>query len=124
MISQTLSELGKRREIRISTQIEAQLKTDDKNGTGLITNLSLSGLQMECDRKMLFDLMPNIQRPDPRQPLRVTVSFRLPAGDQAMIELVCQMMYARRVARERFLIGGQIHTISDQDQARLDAFLK
>lgn len=123
MILNKRTDLDKRRETRINTQIEADLQTTDKSGTGVITNISLSGIQIECGRKMLFDLMPNIQRPNPREPLQLFVSFNLPDNNAEKIQLQCQMMYARRLAKERFLVGGTTYLISAQDEAKLKAML-
>ena len=113
---------GRRREQRYAAKLDAQFAINGKAGFGVITNLSASGLQIECERETLFDLMPNIQRPDPRNPTHLEVSFQLSRGDAEELTLTCDMKYARRLSRERFLIGGEHLNLTQAVLSNLSKF--
>ena len=115
---------GKRSRVRYSTQIEARLEAGGLFNTAQITNLSDTGLQLECNRRVLEELMPNIQRPDPRRPIQLRVHFGLNTEPARELRLDCRMLYVRRLAQDRFLTGGEFIDISEELSAELQDYLR
>ncbi|MBR9912904.1 MAG: hypothetical protein GYB33_21390 [Gammaproteobacteria bacterium] len=117
----------RRQGVRLTTRIEAQVAAAGRSNSVTITNLSAAGLQLECSRRVLEELMPNIHRPDPHQPLQVELNFCLPPADGSPqpppITLQCRMLYVRRLAQDRFLTGGEIIALSPACSASLAAYL-
>lgn len=98
-----------RRELRHRTRFQAVLKNADLEENAQVTNVSLSGLQLECSREVFNILQPSILHPDPRSPLQANVLFTIPSGHgDANLELPCQLLYARRLSKDRYLIGARI----------------
>lgn len=112
--------MEKRSQTRYRTHFKARLKGDHGEGPALITNLSLSGLQLECDQQLIATLIPNINRPDPRSPIHIQVHFQVPTSRQsrADVDLMCLIIYTRRKAQDRYLLGVQFSRFEhhcDQD---------
>ena len=104
----------RRRKTRHATCLGALLTSGTRTNSAVITNLSESGLQLECDRQCLDDLMPNIQKPDPNKPIELQVMIEVPpksSGD--VLTLHCTMLYVRRLAQNRFLVGGAFSTLEN-----------
>ena len=116
--------LGKRSRVRYSTRIEARLEAGGLLNKAVITNLSDTGLQLECNRKVLDELMPNIQRPDPRRPIELRVHFRLDTEPARDLQLDCRMLYVRRLAQDRFLTGGEFIDVSEKLGGELLDYLR
>ena len=116
----------KRLSARPITNIEAHISANGHTNSVILTNLSDSGIQMQCNRQTLDQLMPNIQRPDPHQPIQISVQFTL-SGDNSQnteIKAVCRMLYVRRLAQDHFLSGGEFIDISDGSATAVAAYLR
>lgn len=116
--------LCKRSSVRLNTNIEAQLEASGMVNAALISNLSDTGLQIECRRRALEELMPNIQRPDPARPIQLRVRFTLQTDPPSELSLLCRMLYVRRLAQDRFLTGGEFVDISETITHQLQAYLR
>lgn len=114
-----------RRRIRYRTHFKALLEGNDSEQHAIIRNLSLTGLQIECSHEVMAALTPNIQRPDPRIPVRVHVHFQVPTSRQsrANIDLECLIIYARRQAQDRYLIGAEFSSFEHHCEDDLQDYM-
>ncbi len=105
----TSSSRQQRCELRHRTSFQARLKNTSLEETALVTNVSLSGLQLECSGDVFNRLRPSILHPDPRSPLHVNVIFQILDGARNLdLDLPCQLLYARRLSKDRYLLGARI----------------
>lgn len=119
--------MEKRAQTRYRTRFNAILRSDDgQEGPALVTNLSLSGLQLECDHQLITTLIPNINRPDPRSPIRIHVHFEVPTSrhNRVDIDLMCLIIYTRRKAQDRYLLGAQFNLFEHHCEDDLEDYLQ
>lgn len=121
-----MSEIDLRREPRFKTNFSCSVETHDLLCSALITNLSKSGLQLECDHELMQALMPNIKRPSPHEPINLAIHFEVPTSykDKVAIDLQCKIIYSRRLAQNRFFIGCMFSEFEHQCEAVLEDYLQ
>lgn len=92
---------------RFTAQLPVQLSTKELTAEGLITNISESGLQIECPHALLTNLMPNIIRPDPNIPVYFDLHFQVETTEQQFcdINLICSVVYLRRKSQSIYILG-------------------
>ena len=113
-----------RREPRFDVRIQAQAQVLDTEYETFICNLSQSGLQLECDHRLVVALMPNVRRPNPRESIALALSFELLLdGQEVSLGLHCRVVYSRRLAQTRYLLGCGLAGFEGQSAERLDAYL-
>lgn len=90
-----------------------------------LVNLSKSGLQMECDPRLVQALMPRTQDERTRRhQVCMTILFELPAQvSNELMSIDAQVIYSRRLAQSRYLIGCAFTAMTDSDAESLSAFL-
>ncbi|NIB39660.1 PilZ domain-containing protein [Pseudomaricurvus alkylphenolicus] len=96
---------------RFRTHLPCEVRSESVVAEALLLNLSRCGLQLQSGGELVNALMPNIQRPDPHQPLRLQVGFQVETSsrENVPIGMQCQIIYTRRLAQDRFLIGCQFN---------------
>ncbi|WP_390616975.1 PilZ domain-containing protein [Maricurvus nonylphenolicus] len=121
-----MSEIDLRREPRFKTNFSCSVDTPDQHSEAVITNLSMSGLQLECDHGLMQALMPNIKRPSPHQPISLAVHFEVPTSykDKDAIDLHCKIIYSRRLAQDKFVIGCMFSEFEHQCETVLEDYLQ
>ncbi|MGH1374216.1 MAG: PilZ domain-containing protein [Cellvibrionaceae bacterium] len=116
-----------RKRIRYRTNFKALLRdgVGDNQGQAKVRNLSSSGLQIECSHEVMAMLTPNTQRPDPLIPVSIHVYFQVPTSRQsrADIDLECLVIYARRQAQDRYLIGAEFSRFEHQCEEDLEDYM-
>lgn len=90
-----------------------------------LVNLSQSGLQMECDPRLMQALMPKTQEGRTRRhEVCMTVALKLPSqAPSEAVSIDAQLVYSRRLAQSRFLIGCVFTQMEEGDAESLSAFL-
>ncbi len=93
---------------------------------GLISDLSLSGLQMQGDTAFVHTLYPNFKRQDWRTPIKVQIDFSVPTTrkESTAVSMTCQLVYCRRMQEQVFKIGCQYLEINSQAQETLEDHIK
>lgn len=108
-----------RTEPRYRTHFKAIIENQTSRGEGLVTNLSMSGLQLSCSHSVMSALTPNIHRPAPRVPVQAHVHFQVPTSQKsrADIDLTCNVIYSRRLAQNQYVVGAHFgHFEHDSEQ--------
>lgn len=114
-----------RRRIRYRTNFNALLKGKSGEGNAVVRNLSLTGLQIECSHQVMAGLTPNTQRSDSRAPITIHVHFQVPTSRQsrADIDLECLIIYARRQAQDRYIIGAEFSSFEHRCEDDLQDYM-
>lgn len=114
-----------RREPRFVVDLEAKIHSEG-GVTGLIrlVNLSRNGLQMECSYQLMRATMPNVHRPDPSEPIQLTIQIPVPDTDEEELSILSQVIYARRLAQDKFVIGCEFENLSEHSAEKLDHYLE
>ncbi|WP_423896263.1 PilZ domain-containing protein [Candidatus Pelagadaptatus aseana] len=119
--------MEQRRAPRFNTELNAELSTHENSlGDCVICNISRSGLQIECSMTQAAQLIPNQGGP-PRIPdIQLTLSFSVPtsARDKTLIRVTCDLIYVRRVTREKHQLGCQFREFHDDCNEHLEDFLR
>lgn len=86
-----------------------------------ITNLSTSGLQLECELQSLQVIMPNINRPNPHRPIQFHIRFQVPTQltAHANIDLICSLIYARRISQQKAVVGCEFVSFEQDSEEKL-----
>lgn len=118
--------LDQRREPRFRTDFVCTVDTTTCEADGVITNLSMSGLQLECDHSLMAALMPNIKRPTPHEPVELTIHFDVPTSrkDKETIDLQCKIIYSRRLAQDKYVLGCAFGEFENQCDEVLHDYLE
>ncbi len=118
--------LDQRREPRFRTSFPCTVDAATSVANGVITNLSMSGLQLECDHSLMKALMPNIKRPTPHEPIELTIHFDVPTShkDKEPIDLQCKIIYSRRLAQDTYLLGCAFCVFEHQSDEMLQNYLE
>ncbi|MAZ89031.1 MAG: hypothetical protein CL693_15495 [Cellvibrionaceae bacterium] len=123
--------MEQRGQIRYKAQFSAALSgshtdTENTQANATVTNLSLSGLQLECDHEVMSNLIPRVSQQDAGNPICIQVHFQVPTSQQsrADIDLECLIVYTRRVAQNRYLIGAQFKKFEHHCDADLEDYLR
>lgn len=114
-----------RQQVRFRTNFKALLVGSGRQAQALVRNLSLTGLQIECTHEVMAALTPNIECPTPRMPTTIHVHFQVPTSRQSRVEIdvECLMIYARRQAQDRYLVGMQFSRFEHQCENDLQDYM-
>lgn len=122
--------MEQRGKIRYKTQFVATLNSINSHAqiteaSATITNLSQSGLQLECEYDVISSLIPRVSPQDAGNPTGVHIHFQVPTSrtSRADINLECVIIYIRRLAQNRYLIGAQFKMFEHQCDADLEDYL-
>ncbi len=123
--------MEQRGQIRYKTQFSATLnnsneKTESTQTNATVTNLSLSGLQLECDHEVMSALIPRLPHKDSGNPIYVHALFQVPTSQKsrADIHVECLIVYTRRLAQNRYVIGTQFKEFENHCETELEDYLR
>lgn len=85
--------------------------------TGTLTNLSPSGIQIEC-RHQLIEQLSRFKSGSGLYP-DFELEFRL--ADDEPIQCSCTVSYLRRLSQDTYHLGLEFVALSDNDEQRVDA---
>ena len=111
---------------RFRTDFKATLTTSSGEQIGVvITNISLSGLQLKGDDALPFKLFADRHQQRTPKLANFTIKFAVPTTtrDQAVIDIQCQPVYIRRVSKECSLVGSQFCHFNRQTEADLADYI-
>lgn len=108
--------------VRFKTDFPAQVTVQSGDQfCAFVSNISLSGLQLNCDHPLVTALMSKRVIHNTTNPIRFTLSFNVttPTSSHAPIEIICQQVYVRRIVNGRFLLGCQFQSFSHNSETAL-----
>ena len=78
-----------------------------------------------CDPDMVNSLLPKGAVVGPRQAVRVQVQFQLPIINvqKVQIDAHCDIVYLRRVSRDKFQLGMSFTAFDDNGQDYIDQYI-
>lgn len=127
MIDIELSRFDQRCEVRYKTSIQAKVWLEKGEPlSALITNISRSGLQLSGGHRLIQQLMPRqvSHRPTESIPVRISCFVSTTEGEKEVVDLTCQVVYAKRKAMDMFLIGCRFSHFHGNSEAALQDFLQ
>lgn len=115
----------KRGEPRYATRIPCLVDTILRPHSAFINNISASGLQLITGFPLLQALMPNRAPSSMRQRMpQCEIHFKVGvAGISLGVDIRCQILYCRRLPRQRFAIGCQFVTFFGDSSNNLHQYL-
>jgi len=105
---------------RFDTRFPAEaISGNGRKTRATITNLSRSGLRLECTRKMIDDLFPDFNRQAGHTPSPLQVAFVIPDGsdNHLSVKVQCKSAYIRREKMDSWQIGMAITAIDAGNEA-------
>ena len=123
----TTTLIEQRREPRFRTNFAAGVTSfRGDRSPARVTNLSLSGLQLTGDHRLMHTLMPNIRRENPHLPISFSVHFRVPTTTTsvAAIDLGCKLVYCRRRRTNLFVLGCNFTVFEDHCEEDLREYIE
>jgi len=115
-----------RRDPRFDTQFPGEaVAPGGEKAHVVISNVSLSGLQLEGSQEMLGAVLANPDGPTPRAPISLQVSFSLPSDwDQlAAVQVQCRTVYTRRANKDTYQVGMEFLTFDEGREALTEYLL-
>ncbi|MDX1455558.1 MAG: PilZ domain-containing protein [Gammaproteobacteria bacterium] len=77
---------------------------DDTIAHGDITDVSLAGMMIRCDRTALRSIAPKFDKTTPDEAPRVRACFALPADSVGEIEVDCKVVHIRRFSQSEYFV--------------------
>lgn len=87
-----------------------------------LDSLSKGGAALKCNRETLDALLPNVMSIAPKKPSRLEISFTL--SPELEIKGHCEVIYARRVSRDTFLLETQFAGMSEHQLKLIEDFVE
>ena len=116
-----------RHNTRYQTALPAFVTTaTDLECAAMVTNISLSGLQLTGDFQFIKTCLPNIHRADRPLPVNIQLYFEVPSEKQIMSPVIvnCGMIYAQRKNMHEFIAGCQFNEFKMQTDKNLSRFIE
>lgn len=117
-----------RKEKRQYPRIKARLPLEIISSSGDVLSavsldMSLDGLQVECDHKTHQQLMRASEKQNPGQPVEMDVQIQLPLSQHSMsrMEMRCRLVIIRRLAQNTYHLG--LNYLKHEDTNKLEEFL-
>lgn len=118
--------IDKRLQPRYSTNFPARVKTS----TGeiidaVVTNISLSGLQLSGDDSMPFKLFADRHQQQKSGPAFFNIQFDVSTSTRtsATVDIDCQTVYIRRLSKDSTIAGCQFHSFNNQTEEYLADYI-
>ncbi len=105
---------------RQSNQIKVFLHSNTTKSVCSLDRISRDGLTLSCDFVTLQTLMPNKSCIEPKNPISFEASFKL----DNLIEAKCRIIFARRLAKDKFVLELKFVDISEKGMHQLDSFIE
>ena len=118
--------IDNRHEPRFRTQLDARVTSAcGQQVEAQVTNLSYRGLQLTGGHALLEALMPNRGARGSILPTAFEVAFAVPTrwSSEVAVGLGCQLVYSRRIAHGRFIVGCQFLAFEAGAEAALQDFI-
>ena len=103
-----------------SNKIKVFLNSNTAGSVCYLDRVSRDGLTLSCDFDTLQTLMPNKSCIEPKNPISFETSFKL----DKLIEAKCRVIFARRLAKDKFVLELKFIDISEQGMQLLDNFIE
>ena len=118
-------EHNRRRYIRITTDLHAEIQIDDSAKIGVtVVDLSEGGIKIDCDQEIAYALLPVDQRtPGPVYDLNLELGIELPKGSGEQIRCQCRVVFFHRLAQDHFQFGLQFQEVGSEDQRRIRHYI-
>jgi len=102
-----ISNVELRGDPRFNVDISGQAQVREAVYDVRLTNLSQSGLQLECDDRLSEQLSASQQHRGSAATCALEVSFSVGIGGsrQQPVSVQCEVVYRRRLAPERYVLG-------------------
>ena len=104
---------------RIKTRIP--LHIINQNGEALFAtalDMSLDGLQIECDHKTQQQIIQGNEKQTPGQPVEMDIQIKIPItkNSSTRMEMRCRLVIARRLAQNKYHLGLNYLQLDDTDK--------
>ncbi len=123
----TPSSQEQRQKARFKTDISAQaVVSDGRKFAVSVSNISLSGLQLCCDHKLVKALMSELLPHTSSNPIRFHLHFCVNTTQRTHvpIHIVCLQVYLRRLGDDSFLLGCQFESFKNDCEMALQDHLQ
>ena len=92
--------------------------------TCVISNLSHTGAQLQCEPRLINALFPEAgDKRCPQPCFQINFEVDLQAGPE-LVSCQCQVIYIRRVARENYVIGCEFRDFTEGSTTTLKTYLR
>mgnify|MGYP000252805175 CR=1 FL=1 len=110
---------------RFNVDISGQAQVREAVYAVRLTNLSQSGLQLECDKRLNEQLSVLPQPSGSTASCTLEVSFNVSIGGsrQQPVNVQCEAVYRRPLAQERYILGCGLAGVELSVESPLEAFL-
>lgn len=116
-----------RRQPRIDTNLGLEARTEKGDfAIAVVSNLSLSGCRLECSRKFIDTIQPNINRQESHPPSKVVLTFPLsPSTGTSPVEVSvkCDIVYTRRLTPLSYRAGCKFIKFYSDSERHLQSYL-
>ncbi len=112
--------------VRFKTDFAAQVTVQAGDQfNALVSNISLSGLQLCCDHLLVKALMSKLETHNTTNPIRFSLFFNVATTlrTHVPVEIICQQIYMRRLGDNSFLLGCQFESFKHGSEAALHEHL-
>lgn len=115
-----------KRNLIYHTHITANKAVQAWSQTGMefdchIDAIGRDGMMLTCDRQTLDALLPNSMHIAPKRPATIETRFQLDTLND--ITTRCEVIYARRMSRDQFLLEVRFDHLDDQQFEEVDLFV-
>ena len=117
-----------RKEKRQYPRIKARLPLEIISKSGEVLpavslDMSLDGLQIECDHKTQQQLVHANEKHNSGQPVEMDIQIQLPLSQHSLsrMEMRCRLVITRRLAQNTYHLG--LNYLKLEDATKLDEFL-
>ncbi|MFV8572432.1 PilZ domain-containing protein [Marinobacter sp. SBS5] len=116
--------LRNQQRIDVSSEITLE-KPDGFQFQCKITNISRTGVMIQCDAQTAKSLIPNMLPPAPKNPIQLTARFPVPVLPTQPVSIVAEsnVVHIRRIARDQFHIGLQFQSFEGNGFDYVDQYI-
>ncbi|MCG8436350.1 MAG: PilZ domain-containing protein, partial [Gammaproteobacteria bacterium] len=88
-------------------------------------NISLSGMQLQCDRMAVTQFAPKGEHTTPDQAPDVTLNFTLPLKRRASrtVTTTAKVIFIRRIAEQEYHVGVEFQSFDEEGHEQIEAYL-
>lgn len=108
---------------RFDVILPVRIDKQDIVEEGNIFDISQGGVQIGCEEKAAFGLVPDLNDITPSNPIEVSLTFKLPIGLENL-QAEAFIVVCRRVAADEFRLGLEFSQIDDENQRRIDNYIE
>jgi len=111
---------------RLRVHLAAEVVTDSHATEVTITNMSKSGLQLECGQDLIEAMMPDIKHPSPNKAIhiKVNVDLKQKTKGKSPVSMACAIIYSRRLSQKTHVLGCTFNDTGSKGKKQLLNFLQ